>query len=261
MTSIHSNFYYFCLVWFQVLRSLLFWLYYNMLIVLNLTEEKILSIISIIPFLLLYIIYDLMKNDYFEEPLEHKNPYLQDLYGTLQLYLVKNTIKKMSMRAGIDFLFKILYGIITPITMVNFPKLKYDILFYIGQRKSLIISRAWWTRRGKYLFCRKTGWSLAYSKRSDLVKMWKYICIIRKELNRGVSIYLWPDYSGKDAETKWGLFSIFKRENEKAKKCGYFFIHCFNTPKRKKYWKKGFRWHMPVSTNAIILFSLVSEVS
>lgn len=135
--------------------------------------------------------------------------------------------------------------------MVNFPKLKYDILFVYWTGKICNHLESLMNEEREVFILQEGGVEFSVFKTVDSGPKCENISALFEKSPIEVFPYIYdPNYSGKDAETKWSLFSILKKENGEAKKCGYFFIHCFRTPKRKKYWKKGFRWHMAVSTNA-----------
>lgn len=223
--------------------------FYNILMVLNLRNEMILSII---PFLLLCIIYDFMKIDYFDESSEGKNFYLQDL---MELYFVKNTITKMSTKSDIiNVFFKFLYRTITPVTIVNFPKLKYDILFVYWSPKVFDYLEELMNKEQELFISYEDGVEFNIFKTDGIKspRCEKISVLVEKSLVEVFPYIYDPDHSGKDTEIKWSLFSIFRRDNGEIKVCGYFFIHCFEVFKRKRNKKKRYREYRPISTKAIM---------
>jgi hypothetical protein len=222
--------------------------FYNILKVLNLRDEMILSLI---PFVLLYIIYDFMKMEYFEES-GTKDSFLQDL---MDLYFVKNTVTKISNKPSIvNVLIKFLYRTITPITMVSYPKLKFDILFIYWTPKIFEFLERLMSKEEDLFISYEDGveFTIFKTEGTKNPRCEKISALIEKSPVE-VFPYLYdPDYSGKDTEIKWSLFSVFKKDNGKIKKCGYFFIHCFKVFKRKRNIRKGFRESMPISTEAIM---------
>ncbi len=227
----------------------------NIFKALNLRDEMILSLL---PFILLYVIYDFMKMEYFEES-GSKDSFLQDL---MDLYFVKNTVTKISKPSVVNVFFKFLYRTITPITMVSYPKLKFDILFVYWTPKIFEFLERLMNKEENLFISYEDGVEFTIFKTGGInnPRCEKISALIEKSPVE-VFPYLYdPDYSGKDTKIKWSLFSVFKKDDGKIKKRGYFFIHCFKVFKRKRNIKKSFREYLPISTEAI-MFILFGERS